>query len=166
MKHRTRGFTLIELLVVIAIIGILASIVLVSLNSARNKGKDARIIADVQQTRSIFETGYNGSAYPDLYNWNNLNCNGGVANNIAVGTFVNCVNAAGPGNTALGTLNTDASTQGGGLFVTLGGNATIVNAYAIRGQLVSSTTQYFCIDSTGKTNTADNNANASAVTCH
>jgi prepilin-type N-terminal cleavage/methylation domain-containing protein len=153
---------LIELLVVIAIIGILASIVLVSLNSARNKGKDARIIADVQQARVALETGYNGAYYPDLINQANTNCTNAQITNA---TYANCVNASGPGNASLNTLNSDASGQGGGIFFTITGpNNANVNAYAIRGQLISNNTVYFCIDSTGKTNALDNNA--ALVTCH
>src|SRR3954466_2692179 len=47
-----KGFTLIELLVVIAIIGILSSIVLASLNTARNKGVDAAVKGNVNSIRS------------------------------------------------------------------------------------------------------------------
>lgn len=49
MKTTQKGFTLIELLVVIAVIGMLASIVLVSLGPTRAKSRDARRIAEVRQ---------------------------------------------------------------------------------------------------------------------
>jgi type II secretion system protein G len=60
-----RGFTLIELLVVIAIIGILSSIVLASLNSARKKGRDARRVADIKQIQLALELYYDANSnYP------------------------------------------------------------------------------------------------------
>lgn len=61
-----KGFTLIELLVVIAIIGVLASIVLASLNSARRKSRDARRVVDIKQVQLALELYFDGqgSQYP------------------------------------------------------------------------------------------------------
>jgi len=65
IKRNKKGFTLIELLVVIAIIGLLATIVLVSLNNARNKANDARIKSDLSQIMMGIEMYYaDNSAYP------------------------------------------------------------------------------------------------------
>jgi len=53
-----KGFTLIELLVVIAIIGLLASIVIVNVNSGRGKARDTRRKSDFTQIRNALEMYY------------------------------------------------------------------------------------------------------------
>lgn len=58
-----RGFTLVEFLVVIAIIGLLSSIALVSLNSARTQSRDAKRKADLLQISKAIEMFANANGY-------------------------------------------------------------------------------------------------------
>ncbi len=62
-----KGFTLIELLVVIAIIGILASVILASLNSARGKARDAVRLSALKEMQTALELYYDTHGqYPDV----------------------------------------------------------------------------------------------------
>jgi len=68
-NSNNKGFTLIELLVVIAIIGLLASIVLVSLNTARSKARDARKQADFHSISLALQMFYDEKGHmPSNYN--------------------------------------------------------------------------------------------------
>lgn len=58
-KANQRGFTLIELLVVVSIIGLLASIVVVSLGGARTQSRDVKRKADLTQIQTAMELCYN-----------------------------------------------------------------------------------------------------------
>ncbi|HAT68215.1 MAG: hypothetical protein A2481_04005 [Candidatus Yonathbacteria bacterium RIFOXYC2_FULL_47_9] len=65
---QSRGFTLIELLVVISIIGLLSSVVLSSVNTARKKAADSKHIQALNQLKRAMELYYdnNGGLYPPL----------------------------------------------------------------------------------------------------
>ncbi|MCC6405272.1 MAG: type II secretion system protein [Candidatus Yanofskybacteria bacterium] len=64
--RREKGFTLVELLVVIAIIGVLATLVLLQLGTARARARDTKRITDVNQIRTAVEQYFedNGGVYP------------------------------------------------------------------------------------------------------
>lgn len=138
VSRTARGFTLIELLVVIAIIGILSSIVLASLNSARSKGNDAAIRANLATAQLQAE----------MYYDSNLNygptVNGGC--NTAGGMFISEPTLW----QAVGTA--DGISPG---FITCISSGS---AYAISTQLNASS-NHWCVDSKGS-----KKARASAIT--
>ncbi len=71
-KSLRKGFTLIELLVVIAIIGILASVVLASLSTARVKARDAKRLAGLREIQTAVELYYSDNGiYPVILTYNN-----------------------------------------------------------------------------------------------
>ena len=130
-----KGFTLIELLVVIAIIGILSSVVLASLNTARSKGKDAAIKSNLANMRPQAEIVYDEAGY-----YGTVPFPAGVCSGLA------------------GSLFADTKVQA---FLVDGGNASsnsgISGAYCVSSQtawaasipLVTTPDISWCVDSQG-----------------
>ena len=127
-KGLNKGFTLIELLVVIAIIGILSSVVLASLNTARGKGANAAVKSNLNNVRAQAELWYDTKG----------------------GTYAGVCAAAGNAS-PIGGIKTgvDAAARAGG-----GANACndAAGAWAASTALkvAEGASAYWCVDSTGQ----------------
>ena len=143
---KSKGFTLIELLVVIAIIGILASVVLASLNSARAKGYDAAIKAGLANVRVQIQ---------DYYDLNNnygdpfvvATCDTATAGTV----FPDDTKVAGI-ITAAGNASSGTGLAGAHCAATVA-----PDAWAISVPLKTNPALSWCVDSTGASKQATGN---------
>jgi type II secretion system protein G len=89
-----KGFTLIELIVVIAIIGLLSTLAVVALGSARTKARDAKRLSDIKQVQSALEIYYSDNAkYPTAVESVVLGTGGAVClDNSTAGWSATCSN--------------------------------------------------------------------------
>ena len=138
MSFKFRGFTLIELLVVIAIIGILATVVIGSISTARSKGKATSAVSTAAGLRSQAELFYDsaGGVYTGLCADTNFVALSNKASVSAGGTAAALGTAALGSSTAVGTVYCNAAAT------------TYVHAIVVS-TTATDTNNIYCVDSAG-----------------
>lgn len=129
MKKLRQGFTLIELLVVISIIALLSTLAVVSLNSTREKSRDAKRVSDIKQLQTALELYYAGTtAYP-------------VATKTMGATDATCLSSGSgfasvcSGTTYMGQVPSDPTSSGGYRYIyTAASGSAYTLTFVLEGQ--------------------------------
>ncbi len=163
LKQNQKGFTLIELLVVIAIIGLLASVVLLALNSARSKSRDAKRVADIRQMASGLELYYNDcNSYPQLaatkllatmklFSGNAATCGANTGTGGAAGSENGGIGTTATGTTYIGQMPVAPTPADDGSLATnskcseANGTVGVWNDYIYTSSSASAYTLTFCV---------------------
>jgi len=157
----SRGFTLIELLVVIAIIGVLSSVIIASLNTARLKAADGSVRSEAEQLRNIMALEYSDTgSYAAIKNGNGASwvpaattCSGFTGNYAAQAANICTALVKATGSLCVGNCVWVAATSPDS------NDKFSIMAYLPSASAQAGAARYFCLGSGGKSSSVGNSLN-------